>query len=77
MAVVRFQSYRQAQLGGVDRSGEFVVVDTWVKDGDTWRLSMRLLTRPDLGVGARSKDPSPIAPPAIATLRALPWNVDP
>jgi Domain of unknown function (DUF4440) len=52
MAVVRFQSYRQAQLGSVDRSGEFVVVDTWVKDGDAWHLSMRLLARPDPGVAA-------------------------
>ena len=52
VAVVRFQSFRQAQLGGVDRSGEFVVVDTWVKDGDNWRLSMRVLARPDAGVGA-------------------------
>jgi hypothetical protein len=52
VAVVRFQSFRQAAVGGVDRSGEFVVVDTWVKDGDIWRLSMRVLARPDPGVGA-------------------------
>lgn len=50
VAVVRFQSYRTAALGSIDRSGEFVVVDTWVKDGDAWRLSMRFLARPDPGV---------------------------
>ncbi len=53
VAVVRFQSYRQAAVGSVDRSGEFVVVDTWVKDGGAWRLSMRVLSRPDAGVGAK------------------------
>ena len=49
-AVVRFQSLRSAALGTLDRSGEFVVVDTWVKDGDAWRLSMRFLARPDPGL---------------------------
>lgn len=49
-AVVRFQSLRRAEMGKVDLSGEFVVVDTWVKDGDAWRLSIRFLARPDPGI---------------------------
>jgi hypothetical protein len=53
VAVVRFQSLRSAALGSLDRSGEFVVVDTWVKDGDTWLLSMRFLARPDPGLTAK------------------------
>jgi hypothetical protein len=50
VAVVRFQSLRKAELGSIDRSGEFAVVDTWIKDGDAWRLSMRFLARPDPGI---------------------------
>jgi hypothetical protein len=52
VAVVRFQSLRAATLGPTDRSGEFAVVDTWVKQGDTWRLSIRYLGRPDPGLSA-------------------------
>jgi hypothetical protein len=52
VAVVRFQSLRKAELGTLDRSGEFVVVDTWVKDGSSWRLAMRFLARPDPGLAA-------------------------
>lgn len=52
VAIVRFQSFRKAELGSIDRSGEFAVVDTWVKEGSTWRLSMRFLSRPDPGVAS-------------------------
>jgi ketosteroid isomerase-like protein len=49
VAIVRLQPYRTAAVGtaGVDRSGEFAVVDVWTKDGSTWRLSVRHLSRPD------------------------------
>ena len=49
VAVVRFQSSRSAGAGSVDRSGEFAVVDVWVKDGADWRLSIRYQGRPDPG----------------------------
>jgi Domain of unknown function (DUF4440) len=48
-AVVRLQPTRQATVGTtVDRSGEFVVVDVWTKDGESWKLSARYLSRPDV-----------------------------
>ena len=49
VAVVRLQPYRTAVAGtsGIDRSGEFAVVDVWTKDGSTWKLSARHLSRPD------------------------------
>jgi hypothetical protein len=51
-AVVRFQPLRKAELGTRDRSGEFAVVDIWLKDGSEWRLSSRYQSRPDPGVPA-------------------------
>jgi hypothetical protein len=48
-AVVRLQPTRQATVGAtVDRSGEFAVVDVWTKDGESWKLSARYLSRPDV-----------------------------
>jgi ketosteroid isomerase-like protein len=48
VAVVRLQPDRKATAGtSLDRSGEFAVVDVWTKDGDTWKLSARHLSRPD------------------------------
>ena len=49
VAVVRLQPHRTATVGtsGIDRSGEFAVVDVWTKDGSTWKLSARHLSRPD------------------------------
>jgi hypothetical protein len=49
-AVVRFQALREATVGSIDRSGEFVVFDIWMKDGDSWRLAVRYLARPDPGL---------------------------
>jgi hypothetical protein len=50
VAVVRFQALREASVGSMDRSGEFVVFDTWMKEGDSWRLASRYLARPDPGL---------------------------
>jgi hypothetical protein len=48
VAVVRLQPNRQATAGtSLDHSGEFAVVDVWTRDGDTWKLSARHLSRPD------------------------------
>ena len=49
VAIVRLQPYRTATAGtsAIDRSGEFAVVDVWTKDGDSWKLSARHLSRPD------------------------------
>ena len=48
IAVVRLQPTRKAAAGaGIDRSGEFAVVDVWTKEGDAWKLSSRYSARPD------------------------------
>jgi ketosteroid isomerase-like protein len=48
VAVVRLQPSRKATVGAtVDHSGEFAVVDVWTKDGSSWKLSSRYLSRPD------------------------------
>lgn len=49
VAVVRLQPHRTATAGtsAIDRSGEFAVVDVWTKDGNSWKLSARHLSRPD------------------------------
>jgi hypothetical protein len=48
VAVVRLQPSRKATAGtSLDHSGEFAVVDVWTKDGGAWKLSTRLLSRPD------------------------------
>jgi hypothetical protein len=49
VTIVRLQPYRTAVAGtaGIDRSGEFAVVDVWAKDGSDWKLSARFLSRPD------------------------------
>jgi hypothetical protein len=52
-AVVRFQPYREAELGSKDRTGEFAVVDVWLKEGDGWRLASRYQGRPDPGLSTR------------------------
>ena len=48
VAAVRLQPNRKATAGKtLDRSGEFAVVDIWTKDGNSWKLSSRYLSRPD------------------------------
>ena len=48
IAAVRLQPNHSATAGTtLDRSGEFSVVDIWSRDGDTWKLSARYLSRPD------------------------------
>jgi ketosteroid isomerase-like protein len=48
VAVVRLQPTRKAAAGaGLDRSGEFAVVDVWTKEGDVWKLTARYSSRPD------------------------------
>jgi hypothetical protein len=53
VAVVRYQPYREAMAGTVERRGEFAIVDVWVRDGSDWRLSMRYQSRPDPGMTPR------------------------
>ena len=48
VAVVRLQPYRQAVAGNtLDRSGEFAVVNMSTKNGNSWKLISRHLSRPD------------------------------
>ena len=45
MAVVKFVRSQQAEFQGHDDSGEFLVVDVWIKDGDSWKLSDRYVSK--------------------------------
>ena len=48
LAVVALQPSSSGAVGTVERSGEFAIVDIWTKDGSTWRLSSRYVSRPDV-----------------------------
>ena len=43
--VVKFTRDQQAETKGKNDSGEYFVVDVWRKDGDSWKLSDRYVTR--------------------------------
>ncbi len=44
-AVVKFDRLQEATHKGVADSGEFFVVDLWKKDGDTWKLANRYVSK--------------------------------
>jgi ketosteroid isomerase-like protein len=43
--VVKFTRDQQAEINGKNDSGEYFVVDVWRKDGESWRLSDRYVTK--------------------------------
>lgn len=45
VVVVKFVYGQQAESKGKDDSGEFFVVDAWEKQGDSWKLSDRYISR--------------------------------
>jgi hypothetical protein len=45
VVVVKFVYGQQAESQGKDDSGEFFVVDAWEKNGDSWKLSDRYISR--------------------------------
>jgi hypothetical protein len=44
-AVVKFDRLQDATLKGTPDSGEFFVVDLWKKDGNTWKLANRYVSK--------------------------------
>jgi hypothetical protein len=45
-AIVRAQAVRQGGVGSVDLSGEYVLVDLWAREAETWKLRYRVVSRP-------------------------------
>jgi hypothetical protein len=43
--VVKFDRIQEATLKGKPDDGEFFVVDLWKKNGDTWKLASRYVTK--------------------------------
>jgi hypothetical protein len=43
--VVKFDRLQEAASKGHADSGEFFVVDLWKKDGDTWKLASRYVSK--------------------------------
>jgi hypothetical protein len=44
-AVVKFDRPQEATHKGIADSGDFFVVDLWKKDGDTWKLANRFVSK--------------------------------
>ncbi|MFI5105769.1 MAG: nuclear transport factor 2 family protein [Terriglobales bacterium] len=44
-AVVKFDRLQEATHKGASDTGEFFVVDLWKKDGDTWKLANRFVSK--------------------------------
>ena len=43
--VIKFEVSQTADYKGKEESGEYFVVDLWMKDGDSWKLSDRYISR--------------------------------
>jgi hypothetical protein len=41
----KFVANVQADLKGKDQSGQYFVVDAWMKEGETWKLSDRYIAK--------------------------------
>ncbi len=44
-AVVSYPYYQQANMRGVDITGDFLLTDVWVKRSNKWQVSLRLSSR--------------------------------
>ncbi len=44
-AVVKFDRIQEATFKGKPDGGEFFVVDVWKKNGDTWKLASRYVSK--------------------------------
>jgi hypothetical protein len=44
-AVVKFSRIQEATFNGANDNGEFFVVDLWKKDGNTWKLTHRYVSK--------------------------------
>jgi ketosteroid isomerase-like protein len=46
IAVVVMLYTQKATIGGIDRSGQFVITDIWVKQAGEWKVTQRISSRP-------------------------------
>jgi len=53
--VVKFTREQQADVKGKSDSGEYFVVDVWRKDGESWKLSDRYVTRVSTAIPAAKR----------------------
>jgi hypothetical protein len=44
-AIVKFDRLQEAKTKSASHSGEFFVVDLWKKDGDSWKLATRYVSK--------------------------------
>ena len=44
-AIVKYERLQQATHKGASENGEFFVVDLWKKDGDTWKIANRYVSK--------------------------------
>lgn len=57
-AVVKYDRLQQATYKGASENGEFFVVDLWKKDGDTWKLANRFVSKASSAVPAEAPKPT-------------------
>lgn len=58
-AVVKYERLQQATQKGASENGQFFVVDLWKKDGDTWKLAGRYVSKVSSAIPADKSGPKP------------------
>jgi ketosteroid isomerase-like protein len=58
-AVVKYERLQQATQKGANENGEFFVVDLWKKDGDTWKLADRYVSKVSSVIPTEKSEPKP------------------
>ena len=56
--LVKFELSQSASYKTKEENGEYFVVDAWMKDGDSWKLSDRYISR----FSAAKSTPAPVKP---------------
>jgi ketosteroid isomerase-like protein len=57
-AVVKFDRLQEATHNGASDTGEFFVVDLWKKDGETWKLANRYVSKVSSTVPTADEKPT-------------------
>lgn len=58
-AVVKYERLQQATQKGANENGQFFVVDLWKKDGDTWKLADRYVSKVSSVIPTEKSEPKP------------------
>jgi hypothetical protein len=58
-ALVNYERVQQATHGAKDLSGEYFVLDVWRKNGDSWKLTNRYVSRDQSALANASASPTP------------------